>query len=111
MTKTIQRNYGTKTKIVVKTNLEINLELEDKIFSAICNAFWFEDDIKGLVAMDCPISKDSTYWLENIVANVVYNEKDIPCEININCKMFDNGKLPDMETINYGKAIAKAIWG
>ena len=109
MKKIIECDYGTKTKIAVQSNLEINSELENKIFSAICNAFWFEDDI-GIAAMDCPISNDSTYWLSNIEADVVYNEKDIPCEINITCKMFDSGKLPNMEAIEHGKTIAKAIW-
>lgn len=109
MLKTIIKNNGIEVKINIKTDVKINEQMEDDIYKALCNAFWYEDDIKGLIALDTPINKDSTFWLENIKADVLYGENDKILSMEINCKMFDNGKLPDMEAIRKSKILAKSI--
>lgn len=109
MFKTIIRNYGIQVKIIVKSNIELDSKIEDNIYRALCNAFWYEDDIKGLIALDTPISQDSTYWLENISSNILYGENDKILSMDINCTLFDNKVLPDMEAIKKAKYIVKAI--
>lgn len=100
---------GIKIIINVKTNIETKSDIENYIYKALCGAFWYEDDIKGLIALDTPINKDSTYWIENIAANVLYGENDKILSMEINCTLFDNGKLPDMESIKKSNILAKAI--
>lgn len=109
MFKTIIRNYGIQVKIIVESNIELDSKIENNIYRALCNAFWYEDDIKGLIALDTPISKDSTYWLENISSNVLYGENDKILSMDISCTLFDDKALPDMEAIKKAKYIANAI--
>ena len=100
---------GIKITINVKSDIEITSIIEDYIYKALCNAFWYEEDYEGLIALDTPISKDSTYWLENISSNVLYGENDKILSMDINCTLFDNKVLPDMESIKKAKYIVKAI--
>ena len=100
---------GIEIIIEVKSDVEITSIIENYIYKALCNAFWYEDDIKGLIALDTPISKNSTYWLENISSNVLYGENDKILSMDIKCTLFDNKVLPDMEAIKKAKYIVKAI--
>lgn len=100
---------GIKIIINVKSDVEITSIIENYIYKALCNAFWYEDDIKGLIALDAPISKDSTYWLENIESNICYGENDKILSMEISCTLFDDGKLPDMEAIKEAKTIVKVL--
>ena len=109
MIKIIIKNYGIEVKINVKTDFELDSEMEDSIYKALCRAFWYEDDIKGLTALDTPISKDSTYWLQNISSNVLYGENDQILSMDISCTLFDDKILPDMEAIRKAKYIVNAI--
>ena len=100
---------GIKIIINVKSDIEITSIIEDYIYKALCNAFWYEDNIKGLIALDTPINKDSTFWLENIEADVLYGENDKILSMDISCTLFDDKILPDMEAIRKAKYIVNAI--
>ena len=65
---------GIEIIIEVKSDIELDLKMKDDIYKVLCRAFWYEDDIKGLIALDTPISKDSTYWLSDIESNVLYDK-------------------------------------
>lgn len=112
-------NHIIKTKvndvelnINIKTELEITKKVETMIIEAICNdAFWMESDYEGIVAMDMPISPESTYWLSDIKNNVHFKENDIPFKMDIKCILFDNKKLPNMQTIKIAKIYADSIYG
>ena len=109
MLKTIKKNNGVELKINVKSDVEITSIIENHIYKALCNAFWYEDDIKGLIALDTPVSKDSTYWLENIENDGLYGENDKILSMEISCTLFDDRKLPDIEAIKKSKILAKAL--
>ena len=98
-----------KIIINVKSDVEITSIIENDIYKALCHAFWYEDDIKGLIALDTPISKDSTYWLSNIKSSVLYGENDKILSMDISCTLFDDKSLPDMEAIKKAKYIVNAI--
>ena len=100
---------GIKIIIDIKSDIEITSIIEDYIYKALCNAFWYEDNIKGLIALDTPINKDSTYWITDIKNIVCYGENDKILSMKISCTLFDNGKLPDMEAIRKTKYIVNAI--
>lgn len=95
--------------IEVKSNIELDSKMKDNIYKALCRAFWYEDDIKGLIALDTPISKDSTYWLSDIKNSVLYGENDKILSMDISCTLFDDKALPDMEAIKKAKYIVNAI--